>query len=122
VATRGRSLEGQMSLPVYDGPLEVRFRYRLSPRGALIGIGAGAGFGYAIGYGMGSSCKGSGCWWTPTESAGVGAAIFGIVGAVLGAFVGPKPTTVYRFHTDTPRQMSVVIGVGPTTTASGGSR
>ena len=42
------------------------------------------------------------------------AVIGGIIAAVLGS-----PRTVYRFNPDSPKQVSVVIGVGPMTTPCG---
>jgi hypothetical protein len=119
VDPRGRRSKGQISVPLNDGPVEVRFRYRGSPLGAVIGVVAGGIAGYAMGY---SSGEGSGSCCTRKENAVIGAGILGVVGAIIGAVFGPKKTTAYRFLPDTPQQMSVVIGVGPRITQNGGAR
>jgi hypothetical protein len=120
VEPRGRHSKGQTSVPLNDGPVEVRFRYRGSPLGALIGVIVGSGTGYLIGR-SGGDCLGDGGFLciSPTK---MGAAAGGIAGAILGALIGPKKTTIYRFRPDTPQQMSVVIGVGPSITQNGGAR
>jgi hypothetical protein len=107
VEPRGRRSKGQISVPLQDGPVEVRFRYRGSPLGALIGVVGGAGIGYLAAEACSAN---SGCGF----AAGFGFIAGGtLLGAIVGAVVGPKKTTIYRFRPDTPQQMSVVIGVGP---------
>ncbi len=105
----GNASDGRTEFPLYDGPLEVRFRYRGSPLGALFGTLVGGGFGYLTGSSA-PDCSGYVC----IDPKIVGTAAGGIVGAIVGAFVGPKRTTIYRFRPDSPQQMSVVIGVGST--------
>ncbi len=109
VDPRGRRSKGQISVPLNDGLVEVRFRYRGSPLGALIGVLAGTGVGYLAsnpGSSRASTDIGDGLARIGFTAGG------GLLGAILGAFVGPKKTTIYRFHPHTPQQMSVVIGVG----------
>ena len=41
---------------------------------------------------------------------------------IVGALIGSPKIEVYRFRPDTPQQVSVVIGVGPSITKNGGAR
>jgi hypothetical protein len=98
-------------------------------RGALVGLGLGAVAGGALGALIGAiavePCREEEgvlleCFLEPT-SHGEAAALYGLLmgtagalsGIIVGALIGTKETTIYRFRPDTAEQMSVVIGVGP---------
>jgi hypothetical protein len=116
VEPRGRRSKGQTSVPLSDGPVEVRFRYKGSPLGALIGVVGGAGIGYLA---VEACSANSSCGFAAGFGFMAGATL---LGAIVGAFIGPKGTTIYRFRPETPEQVSVVVGVGPSITQNGGAR
>ncbi len=91
-------------------------------QGALIGGGAGLVGGLLIGLSATRECDPD-VWLdlfceanagevalVTLVSGASGALVYGLLGAAIGA----KKRTVYRFRPGTPQQMSVVIGVGPT--------
>lgn len=100
---------------------QIRFSRRNSRRGAVKGLVAGAGIGGVLGGAFGVVLIGfcemdGGCDRSKAALIGVpgllGAASVGLLGAVVGATVGARETTIYRFRPDTPQEVKVVIGVG----------
>jgi len=95
-----------------------RGRGRGAAVGFVAGILAGSITGAIIGRATSEPCEdGSLCILDNGES--LGALLFGatgtLVGLLVGAAVGTERVTVYTYRPDTPQQVSLVVGVGPST-------
>ena len=61
-----------------------------------IGIGAGVGAGAAAAASSCNTARGDSCFFTRSESAAFGAALFGFIGAPIGYFTDFTRSTVYK--------------------------
>ncbi len=132
-------VDERLSLPISSfNEIVISQSRQVRSRGVGAGLGLGALSGAAIGALVGAAvwrectCEGFecfGCIGNPESrgtAAGAGALVGGVIGGVtgllVGAITGTRENTIYRFRPDTSQQMSVVIGVGPSTCAGGGAR
>jgi hypothetical protein len=85
--------------------------------GAASGGAIGAGLGWLVGK---DDCEAENPLCEPFDSAFdnwflfMGGGVGALAGGIVGALVGSPKVEVYRFSPDTPQQMSLAIGVGPT--------
>jgi hypothetical protein len=70
-------------------------------QGAMWGIAIGAGFGAVMGVAQGASTAGD-YYFTRAENTAIGAAVFSVIGAGVGAAVG-KRRSIYRYRADEPK-------------------
>ena len=97
-------------------------------RGALYGgLIGGVGFGL-IALASNDECS-SDDWClfdiSDSEAFAAGFLVGGLGGALIGGIVGAfsgSPGVIYRFRSETPEQLSVVIGLGPNMTQDGRGR
>ena len=92
-------------------------------RGAIWGMLAGIGVGTALGLAAGDDEDKD---FIFKLNAGSKALLYSVllapVGALVGYITGAPKVTIHRFRPETPQQMSIVIGVGPSTNTSGVAR
>ncbi len=105
-----------------------RDRREGAKKGAIIGGVGGLAAGLLTGLSMTGECEGFLDFWCGASAGDVAIVSLGfaasgsLVYGLTGAAIGTKKQTIYRFRPDTPQQMSVVIGVGPSIDQNGGAR